>query len=786
VNRSTDELPRATRPRSVPALAAAVAVGLGALALDPVFAARSWLPPVLLTVAAVALGGIALRAGVPRLLARSGAVRISAAAGRLGRALVPLGQLLLVLVALTVVFVPRHAFAGVVPTPGSVGDLVALLGDGIAEIQEQATPALPLRGLVALTALFVGLVALAVDLLAVPARQPALGGLGLLVVYCVPVSTITGSVSLLSFLAPAAGFALLLWADQRGRLVDSTRSSGGSPLGTGTLPALRTGVLALVAGVLLPVFVPTLAEGSLASGLGGSGTGGGLGSSLDPVAEMTGQLTRPEPVDLLRLDSSVADPGYLRSVALDSYGDGGWHLSNLDGQQSIAGDTSLAPLPRGEAGRAVQGEITVLGHDDQFLPVAYSPLSVQVQDSTAEDWRFDQDAGTIFGRDVTTEDATYRFTAEQPEPTVEDLEAAPALAAGDRMQQYTELPALDPAVTALAAELGAGARTPYDRVRAVLDHFTDPGNGFVYSLSTAPGTTGDDLADFLRLKRGYCEQYAGAMAVLVRAVGVPARVVLGYTPGQPQDDGTRLITTDDAHAWVEAWFSGLGWIPFDPTPIAANRSVELPWAPRVTSTIDTVAEPPVPGADVDVPVPTAPTAPVDRGEETAPLATGPTEQGTSLLPWLSGTGAAVLLVGLAALPGLVRRRVRRRRLADGSPGALWTELLALTTDLGIPVPRTTTARQLARQLADEFSGAEPEAVPAVHALAGAQERAVYGPPGAPVEGTALPRALETVRRALLRGAERGARWRATLWPASTLADAAARLTARLPRRLRSA
>jgi hypothetical protein len=585
-----------------------------------------------------------------------------------------------------------------------------------------------------------------------------------------------------AFAAPAAGFAVLLWADQRGRLVDSARAGSGSPLGTGTLPALRTGALALMAGALLPAFVPVLAEGSLAGGFGGAGTGNGVGAALDPVAEMTGQLNRPEPLDLLRLSTTVDDPGYLRAVALDEYTGTGWHMSNLNGQRSIATEGALAPLPGDENSRRVRAQVTVLGHDDQFLPVGYTPLSVEVQGSRAENWRFDRDGTTIFGRDVTTAGLTYAFTAEQPRPTVQDLEASPVPAVDDEMMRYTRLPELDPSVTELAATLTAAARTPYERVRDVLDHFTDRANGFVYSLSTSPGTTGDDLADFLRVKRGYCEQYAGAMAVLVRAAGVPARVVLGYTPGRQQPDGTRTVTTDDAHAWVEAWFDGLGWIPFDPTPIAANRAVELPWAPRVETLDDTVAEPTVPSASL--PAPAGPTAELDRDDQFTPLDQQAAAADGALVPRLSAAGGVLVLLGVAAVPAVARGRARQRRLADGSPGALWEELLATTADLGIAVHGTTTARQLARQLAERLSTVEPAAVAAVRTLALAQERAVYGPPTATGADPSAGTALRTVRRALLRQATRGQRVRAALWPASTLADAAGRLSARLPRRLR--
>src|SRR4051794_31869058 len=198
---------------------------------------------------------------------------------------------------------------------------------------------------------------------------------------------------------------------------------------------------------------------------------------------------------------------------------------------------------------------------------------------------------------------------DKPGRPVQGLEQSPVLPRTNSVQaRYTTLPPLDPSVTDLVAQLTADATTPYDKVRAIHGFLTDRANGFVYSLSTGPGTSGDDLADFLRLRRGYCEQYAGAMAVMVRAAGVPARVALGYTPGAQEPDGSRLVTSDDAHASVEAYFAGLGWVPFDPTPIAAARAVDLPWAPRA-----------------DAPAADAPTAPVPSAAS-GPAPSGPTKQ----------------------------------------------------------------------------------------------------------------------------------------------------------------
>jgi hypothetical protein len=319
-------------------------------------------------------------------------------------------------------------------------------------------------------------------------------------------------------------------------------------------------------------------------------------------------------------------------------------------------------------------------------------------------------------------------------------------------------------------------------VRAISDHLTDRGNGFVYSLSTEPGTTGDDLADFLRLKRGYCEQYAGAMGVLVRAAGVPARVVLGYTPGSRSGEGPRVVTSDDAHAWVEAWFAGLGWVPFDPTPIGATRAVPLEWAPRADATVDPASTPVVPG--VPLPLPTGPEADLDRDDQFTPLAV-PEQQSSGLAAWATGVGGTVAALLLAAVPWAARRRQRAVRLADGRPGALWDELLATTTDLGIATPRTHTPRALARQLAELVSAVDPAAVSAVRELALAEERSVYGRPDAG-ERPPLREALGVVRRGLLRTASPRQRLVAALWPASTVGAAAQWVAAHTPTRARSA
>ena len=120
----------------------------------------------------------------------------------------------------------------------------------------------------------------------------------------------------------------------------------------------------------------------------------------------------------------------------------------------------------------------------------------------------------------------------------------------------------------LARKLEAKARTPYAFVMAVRNYFSTA-HGFSYTQT--PPRHQYPLAAFLSTdKQGYCQQFSGAMAMLLRMGGIPARVAAGFTPGTYDAKSGRWVVTDiDAHAWVEAWFPDYGWVRFDPTPRTA-------------------------------------------------------------------------------------------------------------------------------------------------------------------------------------------------------------------------
>jgi transglutaminase-like putative cysteine protease len=350
----------------------------------------------------------------------------------------------------------------------------------------------------------------------------------------------------------------------------------------------------------------------------------------------------------------------------------------------------------------------------------------------------------------------------QPNPTIAELRGAsgepdPALA------DYLRLPAITAYVRDKTATIVANAHTPYERARAISNFFAAPRNGFTYSLQTATGDSGDQLTDFLRNRVGYCQQFAASMAVMLRLAGVPSRVVLGYAHSVPDDQGQFTVTTFDAHAWVEANFAGIGWVPFDPTPLSGlsgGAASDLVWAPhgKNIGNIDPVRRP---------------TASVSRGPDlpsAAPTkrAAATASSGISLVLPLTVLVVLVVLGAVALTPAWVRWRRRRRRVHQirrGNTDALWAELADTTVDLGYVWSDARTPRQVARWLGNSSDSASGS----LQTLTAAVERARYssdaGDAGSDL-GSDLAGDLAQVRAGLGMRRSPRERMKARFWPAS--------------------
>jgi transglutaminase-like putative cysteine protease len=152
--------------------------------------------------------------------------------------------------------------------------------------------------------------------------------------------------------------------------------------------------------------------------------------------------------------------------------------------------------------------------------------------------------------------------------TPDDLRAAGTDGAAP---SYTSLPPnLPPTALNEATRVTAGLTTSYDKLIALQNYFST----FDYDLDVQYGESSDAIEAFLRGRRGFCQQFAGTFAVMARALGIPARVAVGYTPGLLQSDGLYHVYGKQAHAWPEVWFQGFGWVPFEPTPGRGNPDAQ--------------------------------------------------------------------------------------------------------------------------------------------------------------------------------------------------------------------
>ncbi|RAK14095.1 transglutaminase superfamily protein [Anoxybacillus vitaminiphilus] len=171
----------------------------------------------------------------------------------------------------------------------------------------------------------------------------------------------------------------------------------------------------------------------------------------------------------------------------------------------------------------------------------------------------------------------YEMTYEYPSFSVEKLRQAPVMQDSKLLQRYTQLPPnLPERVKELARQITNGKENQYDKVKAVEQYFRL--NGYFYETKevAVPSEQEDYVDQFLfETKKGYCDNFSTSMIVLLRSVGIPARWVKGYTSGQlvnSEENGMNVyeITNNNAHSWVEVYFEGIGWVPFEPTQGFSN------------------------------------------------------------------------------------------------------------------------------------------------------------------------------------------------------------------------
>lgn len=673
---------------------------------------------------------------------------------------------------LTRIYVPHHAWGGFIPRRHTFTDIGNLLNSLHHTTSDEVAPIHSTVAVRLVLCALLGLLAALIDLIAVVGRRGALAGVPLLVVYTVSGAVPRSPVAWFWFCVAAAGYLILLALDasdelrQWGRRVPRPGAAWHRP-GL-AFSAQRIGIVAILVAVVLPVFLPAHPHNLIADAIRNRGGGGGLGSfgaqsggtSISPFVELKGQLERDKPLDLMTVhitSDGTVQPFYVRSNVLDRFTGSGWAVSS-HGATEPTTTTSFETLPVTGEPRTVsyRADITITGMSGN-APVFSVPRSVHGVGANSEWSPQDQ---VLLGDDVHKGD---QFTEDiaQPHPSIADLALAQPTG-GVEMSRWLDLPTLPAYVTDLVDRITAGKAGPYERARAIFQWFGEPANHFQYSLETTHGDSGSDLVDFLQHRKGFCQQYAAAMGVMLRLAGVPSRIVLGYMHPAPNAANDFVVTTFDAHSWVEAYFAGVGWIPFDPTPAAGlvgGKKTDLPWAPHSYAASESPGVPNISSSVTNRRSSTGSSAGAGIGGRSG-------SSGSSVNGSLIVTGLVVAALAILALvPGAVRVGRRRRRFAaarHGDAEALWTELADTTVDLGYVWSPARTPRQVSAWLAPDAA----DTAPALDALAVAVEQRRYAAQSQPRDTSELLRGLQDVTDQLWARRSGTVRLQARLWPAS--------------------
>jgi transglutaminase-like putative cysteine protease len=418
--------------------------------------------------------------------------------------------------------------------------------------------------------------------------------------------------------------------------------------------ARRVGIFAVAIAIVAPVVVPGFGSKAV---IDISKVNGGNGVQLAPLVSMASFLQQgaSQPVFTVR----TTHPSYWRIGSLDVYG------TATSGTTWTFGNESAQPVSGTALNAAAADGVTI---DQRFtadsdwsfaeVPVAPNPLSVTMP-SSALTWATASD--TVRMDDPLREGDTYTVVSDTPDPSRAELTNA-TIQAGT---QYTQLPGDMPArLHQIAIQWTEGIDKPYEQVLAIQRHLLAPQSGFTYDQYVKYPDDPRSLVRFLDdFRTGFCQQYASAMAVLLRELGIPARIAIGFTKGtqDQQDPSLWHVDTHNYHAWVEVRFDHWGWLGFEATPGISNPATEAYQAQVVAPQGDVVCPPHQPRCLRPSATPSVSPPPFSaRTRIPTSEAGGRASSRSSWVPLLAILGVVLLVLLLSAIPIVVELRRRRR------------------------------------------------------------------------------------------------------------------------------
>ncbi|WLQ08343.1 transglutaminase-like domain-containing protein [Arthrobacter oryzae] len=619
---------------------------------------------------------------------------------------------------------PGQAIAGVVPSPESLRTIIAGVVLSWKQLLTSAAPVGAGGGLLVVPFLAAYVAAFLAGTLAWRLRSPAwsvLPAAGLLLLATAMGTHETSLAGVRGMVFVAVSVAWLAYRRRTAAAPDAVVHGHAAPAPTTTAARLRRTVL--TAGVLGLAGAMALAA---APALTASATRQILRDVVvppldlrdysSPLASFRDYVKNQKDSKLLAV-TGLPEGARIRLASLDSYdgvvfdvyGSGSSNFSPISNESAVGvAGTRGVQRTAGQAARA-EVQVTVDAYKGVWVPSSGTLLSVDFGGA-----RSTQLDGSLFFSPATdTAIATARLQAGD---TYTMGVAYPALPKESDLEQAdfaaVSLPPVESVpqiVAAKATEIVGDSSRPVERVRKLEAALSKQGafsHGLDGEARSLSGHGAQRISAMLSAKQmvGDDEQYAVAMALMARELGIPARVVMGFYPDpkNPPKSGTVDITGDDVHAWVEVAFEGVGWVPFNPTPSEDNVPIPPDPQPKSKPQPQVLQPPPPPQAPVELPPDSAPEA--QDAEQNQPgfwAFLGPILMaiGLGLIP------VAVLLLPLALIAWLKLRR-RKRRACEGTAadriGGGWSEVMNTATDLGVRVPPGATRRENAASLGEFF------------------------------------------------------------------------------------
>lgn len=717
-----------------------------AFGLVRVFAGWSWVWPVAATAVVTHLALWAMRRRrVPPLLAA------------------PASLLCVVLMVVWTVFGSSTFFG----FPGAatwshVSSAVGGIGPAFAS---SLAPVAPSSGFEMLAAAGAGLVAVLADWTAFRWRSPVLAmapGVATFVACCAESQGPHRGLVVAVEVAAACAFLLVQRAAASSRQVWFAGVTSGLPRWWLTAGALSTALALVVTLAVLPALGGQDGHGVYGWRAGKSGNG--VRIVPNPVVSLQTRLLQLGNTPVFTVKSTVAS--YWRLTSLDDFDGVNWKSTGAYRGFSTR-LPGVAAIPPGT--RTVTESFHVQDLDSVWLPDAFNPIAVHgIKGGVSYDPRSNSlltSGHTSNGLDYTVVSYQYLSTLNS-----QALAAAPPVGNRPSLQPYLELPAsVDSGpIARLASTITAGQSTEYGKAIAIQNYLRSP--QFTYSLHPRMDGAGQAaLFDFLFVTReGYCQQFAGAYAVLARAAGLPTRLAVGFTTGTAQPDGTFQVIDHDAHTWPEVYFGPrFGWLPFEPTPsfsapgtsgYAGTGGASTNQSPAPITSVPQNPDATVPAISKNRATASGSAAsPTTAARAGAGASTGPSWP----LPLFGGL-AGLVVVWALLYTGFrsAQRRWRRRAPAGGEAGRVrfaWDDLCADLEWYGMVRSRSETDAEFARRASDHLGkrGAPPWDHGGPTALARLAGEAAFARSLAPAAPAEARRAASEVRRWLARSA----RWR---------------------------